>query len=272
MRIMTSREWVDLFTANRAVWARFSFDEDPGVTLAEIRPILKSIQAWQLGETSGGRHLRNAARRYAAATGDVDFIAAAEGFIVEEQTHGEALGIFLDKIGAPRIRKYWGDSVFRLFRYALPNIETWTTIVIQIETMALIFYSALRRATPSPLLERICTQMLRDEIPHLHFQFERLGMIHAGRRPILLRATYAAQRLLFLCVVLAVWFENRRMLRAGGFTFADYWRQSWRKMSYYWYKMHRVTEFVARDEEFAKSRSTVRLNREATSRIEGWLH
>lgn len=265
MEPRTSADWADYFAANTRRWDDFDWSLPAGVTRQELRPILPSIQAWQLGETSDGRHLRAAARRYAATCGDVDFPRAVEGFIREEQTHGEALGRFLDAIGVPRVRRYWGDSVFRGFRYALSGIELRTTIVVLIETSALLFYAALRRATPSPLLQAICAQMLRDEGPHLQFQCERLAMIHAQRRPSLLRITYFGQRVLYFAVVSAVWLENRPMLRAGGFTFASFWSQAWRKMNYHWQQMRPTTKKVATPVRHAS------LRQEAPSRLSGWL-
>src|SRR5688572_9507202 len=146
MRHRTSAEWVAYFEENERLWSRLEFPRDAGVSREQIASILPSIQAWQLGETSDGRHLRLAAARHAYATGDPAFADAVEYFIREEQRHGEALGQFLDRIGAPRIRSNWGDSAFRAFRYARPSMELCTTVLIMVETMALVFYAALRRA------------------------------------------------------------------------------------------------------------------------------
>lgn len=264
MRPLTSAEWVEYFSANRAAWDAIPWDADPGVTRDEIAPILRSIQAWQLGETSDGRHLRAAAQRYSDATGDADFTVAVEYFIYEEQTHGEALGRFLDAIGAPRIHRNWGDTLFRLVRYALPSMESWTTVVIMIETMALLFYESLRRATPSPLLRAVCAQILRDEVPHLRFQYERLGAMHARRPTGLMGLTMLGHRLLFGCVATAVWIDHHRLFRAGGHTFGSYWSQAWRAMHEHWRRMR----CVALDEAaIAKAPPA-----ETPSRLGGWLH
>jgi hypothetical protein len=266
----TSAEWLECFAPDKPEWREINFAGDPGVTRAELAPILRSIQAWQLGETSDGRHLRSVAKRYAERIGDSLFLEVVERFIREEQGHGEALGKFLDAVGARRIDRNWGDSLFRMIRYALPSMELWTTIVIMVETMALLFYGALRKATPSPMLRAICDQILRDEGPHLRFQYERLALLHTGRRRWLLRLTHAAQRGLFLCVVLAVWFDNHRLLRAGGYSFRRYWSQAWRKMRFHWRRMEPEQEAARSATARASLQRTAA--REAPSRLSGWLH
>ena len=73
------------------------------MTPAELDAIARSLQAWQLGETSDGNHLRAVAARYAARVGDPDYPSAVELFIREEQRHGELLGRFLDRAGVGRV-------------------------------------------------------------------------------------------------------------------------------------------------------------------------
>src|SRR5581483_3217776 len=107
--------------------------------------------------------------------------AAVEWFIREEQRHGELLGRFLDLAGAGRVRADWGDRLFRAVRYCLPNMEVWTTPVVMVETLALVYYNALRRATGSAVLRGICARILADEVPHLRFQCERLAAMFRGR-------------------------------------------------------------------------------------------
>jgi len=278
MRRRTSAEWVAYFEENERLWSRLEWPLEAGVSREQIAAIVPSIQAWQLGETSDGRHLRSVAARHAYATGDPAFADAVEYFIREEQRHGEALGQFLDRIGAPRIRSNWGDGAFRALRYARPNMEVWTTVVIMVETMALVFYAALRRATPSPLMRQICGQILRDEMPHLQFQYERLGAAQAARPTWKRMLVDAGQRLLFLTVVLAIWVDHRRLLKAGGHSFRSYWLQSWRRL--HWVRQKMYAEVPTRAGT-ATTMPPIRRRAaeagmpsaiEAPSRTRGWLH
>jgi hypothetical protein len=113
-------------------------------------------------------------------------------------------------------------------------MEVWTTPVVMVETLAMVYYNAVRRATGSPLLRAICRQILADEVPHVRFQCERLATIYRDRPRSLLGLTMVCQRLMFLVVVLLVWLGHRRALRAGGYGWRRFWRASWDRMATAW--------------------------------------
>ncbi len=60
-------------------------------------------------------------------------------------------------------------------------MEIWTTPVIMVETLALVYYKAIQKATNSPVLRQLCQQILRDEVKHIRFQYERLAILHRNR-------------------------------------------------------------------------------------------
>jgi hypothetical protein len=148
------------------------------------------------------------------------------------------LGRFLDLAGVPRARSDWGDSLFRAVRYFLPNMETWVTPVVMVETHATVYYNAIRKATSSNVLRRLCEQILADEVPHLRFQCERLAILHRRRARWLHRLTMAMHRILFAGITLAVWCGHRRALKAGGYGFAQFWRVAWVRMRHAWRQMN----------------------------------
>ncbi len=235
--VKSSRQWCEHYQDNAASLLTIPWERGAEISDDEKSAIARSLQAWQLGETSDGRHLVAAARRYAEAQRDPVFLAAVRLFIKEEQRHGRHLGRFLDLAGIPRIRKNWGDTIFRALRYGLPNMEIWVTVVIAVESLALTYYGAIYQATRSPLLRAICRQILRDEVAHLRFQAERLAILHRQRPRWLLSLTYRLQRLLFAGTAMAVWIDHRRALRAGGYRFARYWRTVWTHMEANWLRM-----------------------------------
>lgn len=238
--VRTSAEWIADFRANDS--NRVVVPWESGVTLTpeERELVAGSLPVWQLGESSDGRHLRRAAERYAARSGDRDYVEAIALFIREEQRHGAELGRALDLAGIPRKSFHWGDSVFRLFRHFLPRIEITTTVVIAVEIHAMIYYAAIRSATKSEVLRRVCEQILRDEVPHLRFQCERMAQI-LHRRPRRLRAgTLALHRLLFAGTTVVIWLGHRRALRAGGYTFRRFWRAAWARFR--WTRMKMAPE------------------------------
>ena len=233
-RPLTGAGWYVYFLKNARRCRPIPWGPGAGTSPEQLQEIRRSLQGWQRGETSDGRHLRAAAVRYAAQIQDPDYPAAVELFIREEQRHGELLGRFLDLAGAGRATSDWGDSLFRAARYALTNMETWTTPVVMVETLALVYYDAIRRATSSTVLRAICTQILADEVPHLRFQCERLAKLFCGRSSLAMGITMLAHRVCFVAMVLLVWSGHRRALRAGGRSFRSYWRCAWTKMNVCW--------------------------------------
>src|SRR5262249_40878307 len=111
----TTADWLAYFRANAARVRPIPWEKGADVTPMQLNTIACSLQAWQLGETSDGRHLRAAAARYAAQVGDAHYPAVVDLFIREEQRHGAMLGRFLDLAGVGRITSNWGDSLFRAF-------------------------------------------------------------------------------------------------------------------------------------------------------------
>ncbi len=237
LNALTSAQWHEHYHKNAAALLDVPWDLGAEITASERRSVGKSLSAWQLGGTSDGRHLMKAARRYGEQQDDPFFSAAVGLFIEEEQRHGADLGRFLDLAGIPRIARNWGDALFRACRYAIPSMEIWVTVVIMVETLALIYYRAVRDATGSKVLRRICDQSLRDEVHHIRFQYERLAILHRRRPSWLLRATLRLHRWLFGAVAFAVWAGHRRALAAGGFDFRTYWRSAWMRMEYAWRRM-----------------------------------
>lgn len=234
--VRTSAEWVAYFRENAGRLLEIPWECRAGVSPEQLAEIAPSLAGWQLGETSDGSRLLAAAAHYAARQNDPDFVEAIRLFIAEEQRHGATLGRFLAMAGAPL--KSWdlGDAVFRLFRHLMVRMEVWATIVIMVEVHAMLYYAAIRRATASAVLRLLCEQILRDEVPHIRFQCERLAILRRERGGFLRALTGALHRVLFAGTTLAVWVGHRRALRAGGYTFRRFWRAAWARMGAAWRK------------------------------------
>ncbi len=127
--------------------------------------------------------------------------------------------------------------MFRVVRYSLPSMEIWTTPVIMVETLALVYYKAIQKATNSVVLRQLCQQILRDEVKHIRFQYERLAILYKARPFWLQQLTYLLQRILYCVPVILVWIGHYRVLRAGGHNFRSYWRSAWVKMNFAWERM-----------------------------------
>jgi hypothetical protein len=222
--MQTSRNWIEYFKAN-ALHQRVDWKLKPQLTKQETDTILRSLQAWQLGETSEGKNLIMASTKYAERIGDLYYVSAVRLFIKEEQKHGNNLGRYLDAMGQPRIQKDWGDTLFRRIRYMNTSMEAWTLAVIVVESTAQIFYQSLKDATGCALLKQICTDILIDEAYHITFQTERLATIFYGRNMLGKSLRRPFYKLFFFCTSALVWFAHRKIFRAGGNTFGSYVRK-----------------------------------------------
>jgi len=227
----TSNYWIGHFKINASI-KRVNWNLRPVITPEEVNVILPSLQAWQLGETSEGKNLIAASTKYADKIGDPDYVEAVKLFIKEEQKHGNNLGMYLDAIGQSRIKKDWGDSLFRRVRYLNTSMEIWTLAVIVVESTAQIFYQSLKDATNCGLLKEICTDILVDEAYHITFQTERLAMIYEGKNAFSRSWRKQVYRCFFNATSTLVWFAHKRIFKAGGNTFETYKR----KMEYKYIK------------------------------------
>jgi hypothetical protein len=98
------------------------------------------------------------------------------------------------------------------------GLELAICVLLTAELIATIYYAALRGATKSIVLKRVCEQILRDEAMHVQFQSERLAALRAGRRRSARLASVLAQTLFFTATCTVFWISHRRVLWAGGFS------------------------------------------------------
>jgi len=223
----TSAEWRAYFERNRHELLVILWDLGSELTGAERWAVARSVQEFQRGESSEGRHLHCYARQYAAATGDWDYLRALELFIAEEQRHARDLGRFLTINGIPLVKATFTDGVFRRLRNLIGTLEISIAVLITAEIIAEVYYAVLQRATESRVLRRLCDQILRDERRHVQFQAQQLSRLQSVRGRWPLRVTRLLQRGLFAGACLVVWLFHRRALLAGGSWFGSFWRDCW---------------------------------------------
>ncbi len=220
-----SVDWVHYFIHNQKHLMPHPWEDPYELTPHEIKTIGKSIATFQLGESSEGNHFISAGRRYVETSGDARYLDALKLFIAEENRHGMTLGRFMHKYNIPLKRKEWTDSVFRLAR-KLGELDLCISVLVAAELIAKIYYAALRDATGSPLLKRICEQILRDEEQHIFFQSSTLGKQRIGFSASRIMATEYLHRILMLGTIVVVWLEHRKVFKAGRWSLIAFAKQS----------------------------------------------
>ena len=219
----STQKWLGHFHRNARTLLPIPWEAGADLSPSEKAAITASIQAFQLGESSEGRHLMCYARKWAERSGDEDYVRAIRSLIAEETRHASDLGRFMDLNGIDRIQRGWTDSVFRRLRNVVGTLEISIAVLVTAEIIAKVYYAALREATKSEVLRAICDQILRDEYKHVVFQTEQLAILRLYRRAVLLWATLTLHRILFAGTVIVVAWSHRRTLRRGGYSGRRFW-------------------------------------------------
>jgi hypothetical protein len=216
--------WLSFFRARR----------DRPVELLEEAPldggrrdlIARSIATFQLGESSDGATLRSAARLFAERHGLPVLPELTDLFIREEQFHAALLARFMHANGIPVMRSQWSDRVFRLLR-RLAGFDSAIAVLIVAEIIALTYYRALRDATGSRALTRICDTILADEEAHVAYESTLLLRFRLSRSALGRVVARAVHSVLFAGAVAVVLWGHRSVLRAGGYSFARFRAACW---------------------------------------------
>jgi len=236
-RILGSEEWVAYYRRNADELIQIPWELGAELSATECNAIVKSVQAFQLGESSEGRHLQSCAEQWGEQNSDPEYPEAIRLFIKEEQRHARELGRFLELNRMSLIRKSSTDTVFRSIR-RMAGIELSIMVLLTAEIVAQVYYVALRDSTKSIILRTICEQILRDEEEHVRFQCERLAVIARPYSWIRLTIRYCFQRCLMLLTLPIVWASHRHAYQAGGFTFGRFASETWLAFSRAVPRMH----------------------------------
>jgi hypothetical protein len=223
-RAWTSQQWCDYYRRNATRLLALPWEGGACLSDNEKSAIAASLQEFQIGEQSEGHNLLRRARQHADRTGDPAYAEAVAHFIAEEQRHARDLGRLLTCAGVPLLQRSRLDRAFRWLR-RLAGLGLMLMVLLTAEAIGKVYYLAIRRATRSPLLRRLCDQLERDEVQHLRFHAERLALMRARWGRWRLALVQLSQRCLLWATCGLVWCRHRRALRAGGLTFRRFLRE-----------------------------------------------
>jgi rubrerythrin len=214
--------WFNYFKGNQIHFDHIDWSVKDELTEREKRLITSSIQKFQMGEHSEGKHFL----AFAKTMEDESYLQTVKIFIKEEQDHPAVLGKFMQLHGIPKITKDPVDGIFRWLR-KLAGIEGTITVLLTAEIIAMVYYKALKNITGSGILQKICHQILADETMHLVFQSDTLRVIYKNKSAIGLFVSRWTHRVLMTGTILVVWFFHSKVLKAGGYSLLSYFKETW---------------------------------------------
>jgi hypothetical protein len=162
------------------------------------------------------------ANRYAAESGDFDYVTALAPVHRGRESPRARTGRFLDLAGIGRVGHSWPDTVFRIMRRRA-GLELSIVVLVTAEIIAKVYYAALRDATGSRTLQHLCTQILRDERHHVIFQAQRVGPAARASLALLVFVRVALHRFLMPGRAWSSGASHGRAMRGGGMRFAHFW-------------------------------------------------
>jgi len=214
---MNYTEWENYFQQNQGHFRDIDMTAPDELTEEEKSLIYSSLQQFQRGENSEGRHLF----AFAKKNPDPAYLGCISLFIREEQSHARVLGVLMEKHGIPRIRKHWVDGMFRLLRKSA-GLENSIRVLLTAEIISKVYYLALHNATGSMVLKKICRQILKDEDQHIAFQCFTLSPFYKQKSFIGKGLTRSWHSVLMTGTILVVWWHHQKVLKSGGFNFKKF--------------------------------------------------
>lgn len=211
---MRYTDWKNYFLQNQSHFKDLDFSLLPELTENEKSIISSSLQQFQRGENSEGKHLFASAKK----NPDPEYLQCISLFIREEQSHARVLGTFMDKHNIVRIKKHWVDAVFRWLRKSA-GLENTIRVLLTAEIISKVYYKALYNATNSNLLKKICYQILKDEDQHIAFQCFTLNPFYQRKPRLSKMFTRTWHFILMSGTITVVWWHHKKVFSKGGYNF-----------------------------------------------------
>jgi hypothetical protein len=218
---MDFERWKNYFLVNRNHFSGLDWQTVDQLTDDEKRMITSSIQQFQKGESSEGKHLFAFAKTFP----DPLYLECVRLFIAEEQMHALVLGKFMKKHAIQKISKHWVDGCFRWLR-KFSDLENSVIVLVTAEIISKIYYEALMHCTRSALLRKICAQILKDEDQHIIFQCHALSYFYSKKNFAGKFFTRGFHFVLMLLTILIVWLYHRKVFVNGNYSFSRFFSET----------------------------------------------
>lgn len=220
----SSWDWKREFEDN-SVFVVVPRTEDPLLSHDEQALIFPSIRDFQRGEYSEGKHLLAVAREFGKQVGDSEYPEIMKLFIREEQRHSQHLADYMKIYNVCPQKHIFIDKVFRFLRKRC-GLLSEVSVLVTAEMMALFYYDALSRSTPSTVLPTICAQMLQDETRHVVWQSYTLHRLMNDKTEAHQRRFILYRKALFSLTRTLIWHKYRSVFIAGGYRKEQFYHEA----------------------------------------------
>lgn len=215
----TASDWLNYFKENAR--QRQSIPWEHGIIAEPYlrRPLIRSLQRFQVGEQGDGLHLRKAAAR----THNPDYMAAIDLFVKEEQEHSRLLARLIEGMEGSLLQHHWSNTCFVFLRRLL-GLRMELLVLLVAEVIAQVYYKALHDGTADAVMGSVFAQILHDEHGHVAFHCAYLRQAFARLSPLTRWLISKHWSLLSMFVCLIVIWDHRTVFRTIGVTPRTCWR------------------------------------------------
>jgi len=221
--------WLEHFRRNRLNRPEPSWQAPVDLPPDQIRPLLRSLEQFQLGDGGGPAYLI-AWNRDAWLDRVPSRRELVDLWFEEEKEHSRLLGCAVDRFGGRPVDGHWSFSVFCAVR-RWGGVGFELTALLLTEISATVYYQLLERHVKDPAIRAMSRLIIRDEAAHIAFHRERLVLPGVAGRRHYGRTWETWFRVLGLAAGTMLWINHRPALVASGATTMEFYRELWKQTS-----------------------------------------
>ena len=170
IREFDSQKWLAYFKKNRDDRIQVNIPNKLEVKEELHKPLIRSLQRFQIGETGDGLHLKQYAKKY----GDSNYLTSVDLFVKEEQNHAQILSRVILALDGKLLAWHWTDFGYITLRRML-GLKTELMTMFIAEVIGKCFYKRVFQSAQNSHLEEVFSLIVLDELMHLEFHTQFLA-------------------------------------------------------------------------------------------------
>ncbi len=157
-KLMNYAKWIEHFTRNRQNRPEPDWTAPVNIPPAVLKPVLKSIEQFRLGDGGGPASLIAFNRESFRGRND-EIRRIVDLWFAEEAEHARLLGCAVRRFGGRIITSHWSFTAFCLCRRAL-GVRFELQVLTLTELVSTAYYRMLRQHSPDGPLAAMCELIL----------------------------------------------------------------------------------------------------------------